>query len=68
MDFFNLQYLEKTVNIKIWNNLEKYRDYFSKMNKSIPNWEVARATINKNEARIDLMCLKERIKCEGHQK
>ncbi len=37
------------------------------MNKIIPDWEVARTTINKNEARIDLMCLKERIKCEGHE-
>lgn len=67
MDFFDISKLNHIVTIKIWNNLEKYRDYFSKMNKSIPNWEVARATINKNEARIDLMCLKERMKCEGHQ-
>ena len=58
MDFFDISKLNHIVTIKIWNNLEKYRDYFSKMNKSIPNWEVARATINKNEARIDLMFLK----------
>ncbi len=67
MDFFDINKLGHIVTIKIWNNLEKYRDYFSKMNKIIPDWEVAIATINKNEARIDLMCLKERMKCEGHQ-
>lgn len=68
MEFFNLQRLEHTVNIKIWNNLEEYRNYFSKkINRKIPNWEVARATINKNESRIDLLSLKERVKCEGHQ-
>ena len=69
MEFFNLQRLGHTVNIKIWNNLEEYRNYFSKkINRKIPNWEVARATINKNESCIDLLSLKERIKCEGHQK
>lgn len=68
MDFFNLQYLEKTVNIKIWDNLEDYRNCFSKkLFKKIPDWEVARATINKNEYCIDLMSLKERIKCKGHE-
>ena len=67
MDFFDINKLDHIVTIKIWNNLEKYRDYFSKMNKSIPDWEVARATINKNEYCIDLMSLKERIKCKGHE-
>ena len=67
MDFFDINKLDHIVTIKIWNNLEKYRDYFSKMNKIIPDWEVARATINKNEYCIDLMSLKERIKCKGHE-
>lgn len=68
MKFFNLQKLEHLVYIKIWDNLKDYRDYFfKKNNKEIPNWEVARATINKNESRIDLLCLSERIKCVGHQ-
>ncbi len=31
MDFFNLQRLGHTVNIKIWNNLEEYRNYFKDM-------------------------------------
>lgn len=68
MEFFNLHELEHIVKIKMWNNLAEYRNYFSKkINRKIPNWEVARATINKNESCIDLLSLEERIKCEGHQ-
>lgn len=72
MDFFNLESLSRRIQIKLWDNLEEYRDFFNekmkKYNRKVNDWEVARATNNQKECRIDLLCLSERKKCRSHDK
>lgn len=71
MGFFNLKKFERKITIKFWNSLEEYRTFFNekmkKYNKKVEKWEVGRSTNNSNECRIDLLCLEERKKCQGHQ-
>lgn len=71
MKFFNLEKLDRKVSIKFWNNLIEYRTFFNnkmkKYNRTVQEWEVGRSTNNSKECRIDLLCLDERKKCQGHQ-
>lgn len=70
MSFFNLENLSRNIQIKFWNSLEEYRNFFNermkKYNKKVNDWEVGRATNNQKECRIDLLCLSERKRCQGH--
>lgn len=71
MKFFNLEKLERKVLIKFWDNLDEYRNFFNermkKYNRKVQAWEVGRSTNNSKECRIDLLCLDEIRKCQGHQ-
>jgi predicted metalloprotease with PDZ domain len=71
MSFFGITRLDKKVKIKMWDNLYEYRKYVNGMlkelNTTVPDWETARSTNNKNESRIDITSYKERLKCKGHQ-
>ena len=71
MDFFNLTSINHPISIKLWDDLDEYRNYFNnkmkKDNKKVSDWEVGRATNNSKECRIDLLSFSERIKCQGHQ-
>ncbi len=70
MSFFNLEKLSKNIQIKFWDSLEEYRDYFNerikKYNKKVQDWEVGRSINDQKECRIELLCLSERKKCKGH--
>lgn len=71
MHFFNLERLERKVFIKLWDNLNEYRNFFNERmkeyNKKVPEWEVGRSISNFEECRIDLLNLEETKKCRGHQ-
>ena len=71
MHFFNLERLERKVFIKLWGNLNEYRNFFNERmkeyNKKVPEWEVGRSISNFEECRIDLLNLEETKKCRGHQ-
>ena len=63
MHFFNLERLERKVFIKLWDNLNEYRNFFNERmkeyNKKVPEWEVGRSISNFEECRIDLLNLEE---------
>lgn len=74
MSFFNLEKLDKNVQIKIWNDVIEYEKYIKNEMKRIFNvditmkdWEVGRAITTKTESQIHILSYKERIKRKGHK-
>lgn len=75
MNFYNLEKLDKKVQIKIWNDITKYEKYIKSEMKRIYNveitmndWEVGRAITTKTDSQIHILSYKERIKRKGHNK
>lgn len=73
MQFFDLNSLDKKVEIKIWNDMEAYEKYIKGEMKRIfdvsikmHDWEVGRAITTKKESQIHLLSYKERLKRKGH--
>lgn len=65
INFFNLKKLEKKIIIKLWNNVNNFRNYNkNKLNFDEQEWIVARTHYNDME--IDILTLEERRKCKGH--
>ena len=73
MVFFGIKTFKEKIKIKIWNNVEEYRNYFNTIykkygyNKTVPSWEMARVFTD-TSPKIFLISYKESLKCKGHQK
>lgn len=73
MDFFNLNALDRKVQIKIWNDVKEYEKYIKSEIKrildisiEIQEWEAGRTIATKNESQIHFLSYKERLKRKGH--
>ena len=67
MNFFNLKEFNKKIEIKLWNDINLYRNNMSdKYNVKIPNWEVGRGYRGKKGIYIDLLSFNECKKAKGH--
>lgn len=68
LSFFNLDKLNRDINMKLWNNIDEFRTFFKeKTGKEVPLWEVGRTSSSGNVSRIDILSFKEFIKCQGHE-
>jgi hypothetical protein len=72
MNFFNIEKLNRKVQIKYWDDLEDYRIYvhhkvFKSEYQTSP-WDIGRAINNENESIICMLSYKERLKIAGHEK
>lgn len=73
MNFFNLNALDRKVQIKIWNDMKEYETYIKGEMKRIfgisiemHDWEVGRTITTKEESQIHFLSYKERLKRKGH--
>jgi|GEM_PF-897860 len=67
MNFFNLKKLSQPVLIKIYDNIDEYRQsFYDRYHKNIEDWETART--NYKGKYIEMLSLKEAKKREGHSK
>ena len=72
LKFFNMEKLEYPLVITFWDDLEKYRNFRNKQlepyNKRVQPWEVGCSQYRgTQEHYIEMLSLKERKKCEGHE-
>ena len=64
LDFFNLDKLNRNINMKLWNNVNDYRSFFEeKSGIKPPLWQVGRTSSSNKLSRIDILSYKEFIKC-----
>ena len=73
MDFFNLNALDRKVQIKVWNDVKEYEKYIKSEIKrifdisiEIQDWETGRAITTRDESQIHFLSYKERLKRKGH--